>query len=126
DLHHRGKSAGLWFGQQEVDMFRHDDIADNHEPVASACLFKYGEEPVAAPGGSQERKSVIARASDKVQVMSTVGAMQAAWHDKPHGTSSIASRPCKVRKDGAPTVPEREGKRLERVGHPPTREGPSA
>jgi hypothetical protein len=53
-------------------------------------------------------------------MMSAVGAMQSAWHDKPNRTGSIAARPCKKRKDGAPTVPERETKsETVRMGHPP-------
>ena len=43
-----------------------------------------------------------------MQVMSAVNPMQAAGHNKPHGTGSIAARPCKERKDGAPTF--RNGK----------------
>jgi hypothetical protein len=34
--------------------------------------------------------AVVARASDKVQVMGAVGAMQATRHDKQNGTGSIA------------------------------------
>src|SRR5712691_2541052 len=45
------------------------------------------------------------RAGDKVQVVDAVGPMQPVWHDKPNGTGSIAARPCKQRKDVAPTVP---------------------
>ena len=55
-----------------------------------------------------------------MQVMGTVSAMQAARHDKLHRTGSIAARPCKERKDGAPTaptVPERERK-IRKAGPP--------
>jgi hypothetical protein len=47
-----------------------------------------------------------------------VGAVQAVRYDKQNSTRSIAARPCKERKDGAPTVPEREG-RARKTGHPP-------
>ena len=45
--------------------------------------------------------------------------MQSAEHDKQNSTSSIAARPCKERKDGAPAVPDRERKRG-KPGHSPT------
>ena len=82
-------------------------------------LFQNREQAVATACGAQERQSVITRATDKVQVMGAVGAMQATGHDKQNGTGSIATRPCKKRKDGAPSVPEWEGKKP-RVGHPPS------
>jgi hypothetical protein len=64
-----------------------------------------------------------------VQMMGAVSPMQAVWHDKPNSTGSIAARPfdklragsCKERKDGAPTVPEREGKT--RKAGPPAHSG---
>jgi hypothetical protein len=89
-------------------MFRHDNISHNYEAIALAGLLQNREEDIAAACRVQKRQSPIARAGDKVQVMGAVGPMQAAWHDKPNPTSSIAARPCKKRKDGAPNVPERE------------------
>jgi len=100
-------------------VFRHDDIAHDHEPITFAGLFQNQEEAVATAPGAQKRQSPVARAGDKVQVMGAVGAMQAAWHDTQNSTGSIAARPCKQRKDGAPSVPEREGKAIEKLGHPP-------
>ena len=56
----------------------------------------------------------MAQGFDLAGTTNTVGAPFFAWHDKPHGTSSIAARPCKVRKDGAPTV--RNGKEKDLKG----------
>jgi len=56
--------------------------------------------------------------------MSAVSAVQAAWHDKQNCTGSIAARPCKQRKDGAPTVPEREAK-TQKAGPPAHHQGSS-
>jgi hypothetical protein len=92
-------------------MFRHDNISHDHEAIALTGLFQNREEAVTAARSAQKRQAPVARTSDKVQVMGSVGAMQAAWDDKQNSTGSIAARPCKKRKDGAPTVLEREGKR---------------
>ncbi len=89
-------------------MFRHDHISHDYEAIALAGLFQNREEAVAAARSVEKRQSPIARAGDKVQVMGAVAAMQAAWHDEQNSTGSIATRPCKQRKSGAPTVPERE------------------
>jgi len=94
-------------------MFRHHDISHNHESVSLAYLFENREEAVAAVGAVQKWQSSIAGTGDKVQVMRTVSAMQAAGHGTSHGTGSSDTRPCKKRKDGAPTVSERERKDAE-------------
>src|SRR5439155_20048497 len=64
--------------------------------------------------GAKKGQSLVAGTGDKVQVMRAVGAMQAARHDKQNSTGSIASRPCKERKDGAPTSRNGKGKKRER------------
>jgi hypothetical protein len=48
---------------------------------------------------------LVARTSDKVQVMRTVGAMQFAGHDKELSCRQHVPALAKNRKDGAPTVP---------------------
>jgi hypothetical protein len=85
-----------------VDVLGHDDVSDNHEPVTLAGLFENVEEAVTAARGAEKRQSPIARTGDKVQMMRAVSAMQSARHEN-HGTDSISTRPCKERKDGAPT-----------------------
>ena len=62
---------------------------------------------------------MIARASDKVQVMGAVSAMESGGHEG-HGTSDRGTRPCKNRNDGAPTFQNGKENRGERAGHPPT------
>jgi len=72
-----------------MDVFRHHDIGDNHEPVTLARLFQNREEAVAAARRAQKRQSPVARAGDKVQMMGAVTAMQSAGHNKPNGSRSI-------------------------------------
>src|ERR1017187_4267156 len=102
-------------------MFRHDNISHNHEAVAPARLFQHAEEAVAPACGAQKWPAAVTRTGDKVQVMSAVVAMEAARHDEPYATSSIAAHPCKKRKDGAPSFHfgKKESRAWRRVGHPP-------
>src|SRR6266403_1073041 len=53
---------------------------------------------------------------DKVQVIGTVVAMQAARHDKHYAISGIAAHPCKKRKDGAPTFRYGKGRQSAEKG----------
>ena len=92
-LHHGGRSSDFWFRDQQVDVLRHDDVPDDHEPVALAGLLQHGEEAITAERRAQKRQSPVTRTGDKVQVMSAVGAMQAAGHDKTHRTGSIVPAP---------------------------------
>jgi hypothetical protein len=71
-------------------------------------LFQNREEAVAAVCAAQKRQSPVAGTGDKVQVMSAVGAMQAAGHDKQHGTGRIVPALANNARTGHPSVPERE------------------
>jgi len=100
-----------------MDMFRHYDVPDDHEPVALAGLFQNREEAVAAARRAQKRQSPVAGAGDKVQVMSAVSAMQAAGHSKSYGTGSIVPTLAKNARTGHPQFRygKEEGGKL---GHP--------
>jgi len=64
--------------------------------------------------------SVITRAGDKVQVMSAVSTMQSGGHEKDqdHRTIVRRTRPCKERKDGAPTFQNGKGIKYLKGGPP--------
>ena len=85
-----------------MEVLRHHDISHNHEAIALPGLFEDRKESVAAAHATELRPSVITRASDKVQVMGAVSAMESGGHEG-HGTSDSGTRPCKKRKDGAPS-----------------------
>jgi hypothetical protein len=93
-LHHSGGSSDLGLRKKQVDVFRHNDIADDHEPIALAGLFQDREESVAAPSRTEKRQSPIAGAGDKVEVMRPIRAMQTAGHNSPWYRQH-RSRPCK-------------------------------
>jgi hypothetical protein len=93
-----------------MNVLRYNDVTDHHESISLAHLFENGKEAVAPTRPVQKGQSSIAGTGDKVQVMRAVGAMQTAGHGKSHGIGSIDTRPCKKRKDEAPTVSKRESK----------------
>jgi hypothetical protein len=98
-------------------MFRHHDIPDDHEAITFSSLFQNRKEGIAAARAAQKRQSAVARASDKVQVMSAVGPMQAAGHNKPHGTGSTVPALAKNARAGHPQF--RNGKEKHgKPGHP--------
>ena len=100
-------------------MLRHHNIPDDDEAITLASLFQNHKEGIAAARAAQKRQTGVARRSDKVQVMSAVGPMQAAGHDKPHGTGSIVPALAKNARTGHPLFrigKEKHGK----PGHPPS------
>ena len=100
-------------------LLRHYDIANDDEPVTLARLFQNRKEGIAAARGAQERQPVVTGGSDKVQVMSAVGAMQAAGHDKLYGTGSIVPALAKSARAGHPLFGKGKDEN-EKLGHPPT------
>ena len=101
DLHNGRRCPRLGLGDEQAEVFGHDHVSHDDEAVALAGVFENGEKAVAAAGLPKFWLVAIARASDKVQVMGAVSAMQSARHET-HGTDGIATRPCKERKDGHP------------------------
>ena len=87
---------------QQMNVFRHDDVANDHEPVSLAYLLQNREEAVAAASRIEKRQSPVARASDKVQVMRAVGAMQSAGHGKIDSIGSIVHALAKNARTGHP------------------------
>jgi hypothetical protein len=114
-LHHRRRTAHLRFGQQQMYMFRHDDIADDDKAITLARLFQDREESVPGARRTEEGQSPVAGTRNKVQVMRTVRAMQARGHDK--AIVSAASYP-PLQKTQEPALSVVEG-----TGHPQFRNG---
>jgi len=85
-----------------MEVLGHHHVSHDHEAVALPGLFEDAEESVTAAQATEFRSSVITRASDKVQVMGAVSAVESGGHEG-HGTSDSGTRTCKKRKDGAPT-----------------------
>src|ERR1700685_3272984 len=120
DLHHRGRCSNLGFGDQQVNVLRHHHISHDDEPITLAGLFQNREEAVAGVRCAEKRQPPVAGAGDKVQVMRTVTAMQAAGHNNSWYRQHRA-RPRRKREAGAPTVSEMGKEEPEgRATPPPT------
>jgi ABC-type Mn2+/Zn2+ transport system ATPase subunit len=59
-----------------MDMLGHDHKAENHEAIASAGLFQNAKEQVAAASGGQQGLTLIATASDEMQIAASEKAPQ--------------------------------------------------
>ncbi len=109
DLHHGGRCSDLRLRNQQVNVLRHHHLSHDDEPITLAGLFQNREEAVAGARGVEKRQSLVTGTGDKVQVMRTVTAMQAAGHNN-SWYGQHRSRPRTKREDGAPTVSKREAK----------------
>jgi hypothetical protein len=65
---------------------------------------------------------MVARTSDKVQVMCTISATQSTGHDKAYAIGSIVPALAKNARTGHPQFRFGKEKQLESLGHPPTLE----
>src|ERR1700728_2287977 len=81
-LHHSRRTSDVRFGDEQVNVFRHDDVSDNYEPVALPGRLQNRKEAIAARWCAKKRQAVITGTSNEVQMMSAVRAMQAAGHYK--------------------------------------------
>ena len=71
-LHHRGRRAARRFADQQVDVFGHDDIADQRETVALPDLAEDSRKRVPGSHRTQERQPAIATARDEMQMALSV------------------------------------------------------
>ena len=71
----------LRFANQQMNVLRHDHIADHHEAIPLPDLFQDLQKQIAATSRSQPRLPVIATASEKVEMLVPVIAFEACGHD---------------------------------------------
>jgi hypothetical protein len=55
NLHHRGRVSDLWFGDQQMNVFGHDNVSHRPETVMLAGLFEKRKKAVAAAFGAQKK-----------------------------------------------------------------------
>jgi hypothetical protein len=72
--------AALRFTQQQVNVLRHDDIADNHEMVATANLLQDAEKEVTIALSGQQRLPLVATGGDEMNIVGSVVATRARGH----------------------------------------------
>jgi hypothetical protein len=56
-LHHHGWVGALRFRQQEMNVFRHDHVFDDHETVPAASLLENVQEKIAITGRAEKGKA---------------------------------------------------------------------
>ena len=121
-LHSGRRRSHLGFADQQMNMFWHDHVSDNHKPIPLANLFQNFQKPVAFPGFTKQGFSSVARTRDKVQVMSAVETLQAGRYGKP--MVSAVSLPPLQKTQGRGTLDSVLGRKVkirERACHPPAK-----
>jgi len=73
-LHDRGLRAAFRLGDQQVKVFRHDDVSDHNEVVAAANLFENLQEK-GASFRSKKCAATVTAAGDEMKVSSIVAAV---------------------------------------------------
>ncbi len=74
------QSAALGFGQQQVDVFRHDDVSDDEKSVPAADLLKSLFEDVARLRRREQWCPTITTESDEVKVAGLLETVESAGH----------------------------------------------
>ena len=69
------------FAGEQVKVFRHDDVSQNHDPVAEAHLFEHLKEKIAVPDGGEERLPLETATRNEVEVTGAVVAMKRPRHE---------------------------------------------
>jgi len=79
-LHHLRRIAALRFGQQQVYVLRHDDIADYRKVISPPNLFDHFEQQIAGLRSGEKRFSLVATGGDEVGVSRAVVTLEFVWH----------------------------------------------
>ena len=69
----------MGFGNQKMEVPRHQHVAHNHEAVTPP-LCQYTKKEIAALGRAQSRLAMITTAGDEVKVLLAVDAVEAFGH----------------------------------------------
>ena len=138
-LHDAGRIALLRLADDQVNVFGHNYITDYHESVALPNLFADTQEQVPPPRAAQPGLATLATASDEVEMLGAVVALEAgrhkfnlAWEEEkrcdagPHRSQPLQTpQRCATRPPRAPTIrkPRKGGatqcRPTDWVGQPP-------
>ena len=81
DLHHDRRGVVVGFADQEVNVFRHDHVADHYGTISDAGLFEDAEEKIAALWRSEQRAALVVAERDEVQIACSVTAPETGGHE---------------------------------------------
>ena len=77
-----GLDSTLGLADEQMDMFRHQDIADHHKTVATAYLLRDFKRQIAAARRSQQRPTLITTGGDVMEVSAAVVTMETSGHGR--------------------------------------------
>ena len=81
DLHYDGRIAHLRFGDQEVKVLGHDDVADHHKSILPSCPLQNAQEEIAARPGTQLGSPLVTATGYEMEIVPAVPALQAFSHN---------------------------------------------
>ena len=79
-MHHYRNVTTFRLAEQQVDVLRHHDIADNYKTVTTTDFFKHLQEQIPVPGTPQQRLPLIATGRNEVHVAGAVTAVESSGH----------------------------------------------
>jgi len=71
----------LRFADEQVKVFGHDHVSQNHDPVAAAYLFEHCKEKIAVPDGGEERLPLETATGNEVEIIGAVVARKRPRHE---------------------------------------------
>jgi len=80
-LHPVCMRAFLGLADQEMNVFRHHQVAHQRKPALRAYFGEYLDEQIAGASGAQQREPPVAGAGNEMEVAGTVAASQALSHE---------------------------------------------
>ena len=79
-FHHDRGIALLRFGDQKVEVFRHDDVTVDDKLILTTSLFKDFEKQVAVLRTAEFGPALVTTAGDEVQVLGAVISYESGGH----------------------------------------------
>jgi hypothetical protein len=80
DPHHHRRIAFLRFGNQQTNVFRHDNVSMHHKAILAARFFQDFQEQITARCTAQNRLAAVAAPSYKMEIVRAVIPMQSFGH----------------------------------------------
>lgn len=81
------KATPFRFAEQHVNVFGHDHIALDIDPVPAAHILKSLFEDAVRGGSGEKRLALVATAGDEVEIVCILVTLQTPWH-----TTSLENR----------------------------------
>jgi hypothetical protein len=79
-LHHQRWIGAQGFSHQKVYVFGHHHVANDHKMIATPDPFEYLQKQIAIRPGAEQGEPMVTTGGDKVQVSSSVVAVESVGH----------------------------------------------